>query len=113
HTRSHLFSSVAARLAFVGSALGLRSADAIGALIVLAFVLRAGWRVLRENLAILVDAAVVAPEQVLALAKGVPGVRSVHRVRSRGIRGRAHVDLHLLVDPELSVRAAHAIAHKV
>ena len=77
------------------------------------FVVRVGWRVLRENVAVLVDAAVISPEAVVTIAHGVDGVGSVHRVRSRGVPGAAHLDLHLQVDPDLSVRDAHAIAHRV
>jgi divalent metal cation (Fe/Co/Zn/Cd) transporter len=43
----------------------------------------------------------------------VPGVRGVHRVRSRGTRAAVHVDLHVLLDGDLSLRRAHDFAHEV
>ncbi|HJZ86955.1 MAG TPA: cation diffusion facilitator family transporter [Polyangia bacterium] len=113
HTASDMLASIAVLIAFVGARAGVRWADPLGGLIVLALVLRVGWRVLRENVAVLVDAVVVDPDRVRELAAAVAGVRSIHRVRSRGTVGAAHLDLHLLVDPELTVRAAHGMAHKV
>src|SRR5262245_36464102 len=111
HTMSDMMASIAVLLAFVGARLGVRWADPLGGLVVLAMVLRVGVRVLRENVQVLVDAAAVSPARVKGLAAEVPGVSGVHRIRSRGTAGAAHLDLHLLVDPEISVRAAHTIAH--
>jgi cation diffusion facilitator family transporter len=113
HTASDLLASIAVLVAFVGSRLGLRLADPIGALVVLAFIARVGWRVLRDNIAVLVDAAPIDATRVEALGRQIPGIHSVHRVRSRGAPGAIHVDLHMQVDPTLSVRAAHALAHRL
>ena len=113
HTASDMLVSITVLVAFICTRAGLRWADPVGALLVLVLIVRVGWRVLRENVQVLVDAAVVDPERIRTLASGVKGVESVHRVRSRGAPGAVHVDLHMQVDPELSVATAHAIAHQV
>jgi divalent metal cation (Fe/Co/Zn/Cd) transporter len=46
-------------------------------------------------------------------ASTVPGVRGVEKCFARKTGLRYHVDLHLEVDPEMTVRQSHEIAHKV
>jgi cation diffusion facilitator family transporter len=113
HTASDVIASGVVLLAFIGARAGLAYADPVGALVVLCFIAQIGWRVLKQNLSVLVDAAVVDPQRVIDLARAVSGVDSIHRIRSRGIPGAAHLDLHLQVDPTITVRAAHEIAHEV
>src|SRR5262249_49978800 len=113
HTASDMLVSITVLVAFIATRAGLRWADPAGALVVLVLIVRVGWRVLRQNVQVLVDAAVVDPERIQKLAASVKGVESIHRVRSRGAPGAVHVDLHMQVDPEMPVTRAHAIAHEV
>ena len=43
----------------------------------------------------------------------MPGVRGVEKCYARKTGLRYHVDLHLEVDPEMTVRQSHEIAHEV
>ena len=43
----------------------------------------------------------------------MPGVRGVEKCFARKTGLRYHVDLHLEVDPEMTVRQSHEIAHEV
>jgi len=47
------------------------------------------------------------------LAREESGVRGVEKCFARRTGVRYHVDLHLEVDPELTVRQSHEIAHRV
>jgi cation diffusion facilitator family transporter len=117
HHRSDALSSVPAVLA-VGGAMLLPAwsmLDRIGAIVVSLFILHAAWRIVRPALAELVDAGASAKvrARIDALARGVPGVQDVHALRTRYLGGRLQVDLHVLVDPQLTVREGHRIAHAV
>ena len=46
------------------------------------------------------------------IACNVDGVIECHKIRTRGTKGQIFVDLHMLVNPALSVEEAHAIAEK-
>ena len=46
-------------------------------------------------------------------AESVPGVCSCHSIRSRGSRGEVYIDLHIGVDPALSVDQAHRLSMDV
>jgi cation diffusion facilitator family transporter len=114
HHRSDAFSSIPAVLA-VGGAILLPSAvwlDRAGAIVVCVFILWASVGILKPALAELVDEA--APESVqreLAdLALRVEGVRSAHALRTRTLGASLAVDLHVEVDPELTVARGYEIA---
>jgi len=51
--------------------------------------------------------------QIRAAAARVPGVRGVEKCFARKTGLRYHVDLHLEVDPEMTVRQSHEVAHEV
>ncbi len=51
--------------------------------------------------------------QVRAVAARVPGVAAIEKVHARKSGARFWVDMHVQVDPEMSVRDAHALAHAV
>lgn len=113
HTTSDVLVSFSVVGSLVGSALGVSMLDpivAVGVAIVL------GWSafgVLRRAAHSLSDAAAVDLEQIVAVARQVPGVRDCHAVRARGPAGRVRVDLHILVDGAMPVDQAHAIAESV
>ena len=89
--------------------------DRVGAVVVSLFILRVSWDVLKPALSELVDRGATRKERerIAQLARGVQGVRDVHRIRARRIGSRFLVDLHILVQPEISVRAGHDISEAV
>ncbi len=117
HHRSDALSSIPAAAA-VGLA-QLRPAwafvDRIGALVVCIFILYAAWRILRPAIAQLIDEG--APEdkqrRLELLALGVDGVLSAHALRTRYSGSKLHVDVHIEVDPDLTVAEGYAIARHV
>jgi cation diffusion facilitator family transporter len=113
HTASDVLVTAAVLASFTAAHYGVAWADPVGALAVIAALGWVAWRVLSLNLGILVDSAAVDADRVEAIAMGVEGVRGCHRIRSRGTRSAAHLDLHILLDNETSLRRAHAVAHRV
>ena len=93
--------------------MGLSSADPIGPLGVLAITALIAWRILSSNLSILVDRVVIDAERIRGVALAVPGVVDCHRVRSRGVAGSVHLDLHILVDGSHPLRIAHELSNLV
>src|SRR5262249_58609436 len=51
--------------------------------------------------------------QIREAATSVSGVRGVEKCFARKTGMRYHVDLHLEVDPDMTVRQSHGIAHEV
>jgi cation diffusion facilitator family transporter len=90
-------------------------ADRYGGFVVGLIVVSAGIRVVRETTMQLMDtmpdARLIA--QIREAASGVPGVRGVEKCFARKTGFKYHVDLHLEVDPEMTVRQSHKLAHHV
>jgi cation diffusion facilitator family transporter len=113
HTASDVLVSVAVIASLLATRVGIRWADPICALLVLAVIARVAWRILSDNLGILLDRAVIDADLIKTVVVAVAGVAGCHRVRSRGVDGAIQIDLHLALDGALSLHAAHAISHMV
>jgi len=84
HFRSDMWSSIAVLFGLFGVALGHAWADAAAALAVAVFICIAGYRLGRRTIETLTDTAPAGvSEHVAALARQVPGVVAVERVRVR------------------------------
>ncbi len=118
HHRSDALSSVPAGLAVLGAELFPAWAylDTIGALVVAVFILQFAWRITLPELNKLLDrrASKRTTEEICRIARETDGVRDTHAVRSRYVSGSdLAVDLHVLVDGDMSVRRGHEIAGAV
>lgn len=82
------------------------------ALCVAAFIAHAAYAVFRDVMPILTDRVAFDPAEVRAVVMDVPGVVSVHDIRSRGPPRESYVQMHLVVD-KADVLGAHAIADEV
>lgn len=91
------------------------AADHYGGFVVGIVVVVTGVRVLRdaslELMDTMPDAELMA--RVRATALGVPGVRGVDKAYARKTGMRYHVDLHVEVDPAMSVAEAHGVGGHV
>ncbi|MDW8065416.1 MAG: cation diffusion facilitator family transporter [Anaerolineae bacterium] len=113
HTRTDVFVTLSVLASLAAVRLGLPWLDPMVALGVVGVIIAAGLRILRSTALVLTDSAAVDPAEVERVALSVPGVRSIHRVRSRGTPDETYLDLHLKVDPAMSTEQAHAIATEV
>lgn len=113
HTQTDLYITISVLLSLVGVWLGWIWLDVIVAGVVVALIVRAAFEILIDTSRWLTDEIVVDPEAIEEIAYGAPGVRFVHRIRSRGTRDAAFVDLHVKVDPGMSTSQAHAVASEI
>jgi cation diffusion facilitator family transporter len=113
HTQSDLYASAAVVASFVAVRAGVSWGDEVATLLVVALVARVAWEVFRENVPVLIDAAILDPGEVAAVARSVAGVSDVHRIRSRGVPSAVELDLHMLVPARTPTGDAHCIAEEV
>lgn len=113
HHRSDAISSVPVLLSVGASQLlpGWGFLDAVGALFAAGFILKAageiGWPALREMADTGAEAKIL--ERIRDIAVGTEGVRNLHDLRTRYIGSSLHVDLHLVVGPDITVLEGHRI----
>jgi cation diffusion facilitator family transporter len=115
--RSDVISSIAAVLA-VGAGIidpRLSFIDNIGAIIVAVFILKVAWDILAPAFSELIDsgASEVVQKRILNTVLNFDYVKGAHAVRTRKTGNNIYVDLHVLVDGNMSVTDSHIITEKI
>ncbi len=113
HTRADIYLSVSVIAGLIAVRLGLPIVDPILALIIAVLIAKIGIDIIRSSSRVLLDRVAVDTNDVERIARAVPGVTTVHRIRSRGHEGDVFIDLHAKVDPAMPTEQAHSIAHEV
>ncbi|MEN1727704.1 MAG: cation diffusion facilitator family transporter [Pseudomonadota bacterium] len=115
HSRSDALSSLVVIAGVAGTMIGYRWLDLIAALIVALMIGRMGWRFLAQSVVELVDTGLSeARERKLdELIRSVHGVRDHGSLRTRQMGGRILMDVEVVMDGDLSLSAAHEIAHRL
>lgn len=113
HTRSDVFVSMAVIASLIAARFGYPQLDIVAALVITFMIARAALEILRRSAERLTDVAAVSSERVREVALTVPGVISVHKIRSRSGPAGAYADLHVQVAPGLRLDEAHEIGHRV
>ncbi len=113
HTLSDVFATLLVLASYAAAHAGITWADPVAAVMVMALIARAGLEVLRENVPVLLDAAVIEPARVRETVLAVPGVAGCHELRSRGSAQAVLLDLHIQVDPRMTVLDGHHLSHRV
>lgn len=115
HHRSDALSSLIVAAGIGGSLAGFAYLDSIAAMIVALMVAKIGVELSWQALSELIDTG-LAPKDLAAIRAGilaVNGVRALHLLRTRRIGGQALVDVHIIVDPAISVSEGHQISEQV
>jgi cation diffusion facilitator family transporter len=117
HHRSDALSSVAVLIGVLATQINpdWYLADAVAALLVSLFLLRVCYQLLRDSAKELTD---TAPEGAILLelarrAEKVNGVMQVHDLKARHHGPNLLVEMHVVVDRDLSIYDAHEIAEDV
>lgn len=115
HTRSDVFVSTAVLGGFLAIRLGYPAADPIIALGIGLLIARMGIGILYGAAEVLIDSMNLPcdPALVRAVVMDTPGVAGYHDFRCRGKPGEIFADIHVTVDPALSIARAHAISEEV
>jgi cation diffusion facilitator family transporter len=118
HHRSDAITSLAAAIG-IGIALiggeGYEAADSWAAIAAACVIAWNGLRLLRPALNDLMDRSPNREliEQIRGLAETIPGVGGVEKCLVRKMGYQYFVDMHVEVDPQMTVQRSHDIAHEV
>jgi len=115
HSRSDAISSIVVFIGVGGAMMGYHYLDAVAAVAVAVMIAKIGLDLVLSSTRELIDTA-LEPELVESIREAITnvnGVRALHMLRSRRSGGQALVDLHLQVDPRISVSEGHQIGDTV
>lgn len=114
HTKSDIFVSLGVLVTLIGIKLGLPSIiDPIASLVVSIFIIHSAYEIFKSSTGILVDQAIVDENTVENIIYGFEEIKDVHKIRSRGSENDVHIDMHIMVDPDISVEQSHTLTHSI
>ena len=115
HKRSDVFVSIIVLFSVIGSRLGLTWLDSAGAIVIALLIVKIGIQMIWHSVQELIDRGVDEKtlSKIVAIVKSNPGVRSIHQLRTRLHANSIFVDLHIIVDPFISVSEGHHIGEEV
>lgn len=112
HHRSDALSSVAVIIGLLLLQFGFGHGDQIAAVAVGMMIIWVGVRVVGDCMRELTESAVDQDtiEHIKQIIGADPSIRQWHKLRTRSVGREVFLDLHILVDPDLNITAAHEIA---
>ena len=115
HHRSDALSSVAVVVGFISLKFGFDYGDQIAAVAVGLMVILVAVRIISDCLRELTEGAVDSGtiEHIENVINADSSIRQWHKLRSRTVGREVFLDLHILVDPDLTIAAAHEIAESL
>ncbi|GAI18389.1 unnamed protein product, partial [marine sediment metagenome] len=115
HHRSDALSSVAVFIGFISLEFGFGHGDQVAAIAVGLMIIWVGVRVVSDSLRELTEGAVDSDtiERIRDVINADSSIRQWHKLRTRTVGREVFLDLHILVDPDLDIAAAHQISESL
>jgi cation diffusion facilitator family transporter len=118
HHRSDVITSLAAAIGISVALLGgkgYESADEVAAIVAAGIIVWNAWRLLRPAVNELMDRSPSRElsERIRHIAESVKGVERVEKTLVRKMGYHFYADMHIEVDPQMTVQHSHEIAHEV
>jgi len=115
HHRSDALSSVAVVIGFISLEFGFGHGDQVAAIAVGLMIIWVGVRIISDTFRELTEAAVDqgTVEHIKEIINSDSSIRHWHKLRTRMVGREVFLDLHILVDPDLKITAAHEIAESL
>lgn len=112
HHRTDAISSVVVLIGVLGSILGYIYLDAIAAILVGIMILYVSWKIGINSLKELVDTGIETEkiEELKQKISNIKGVHSLHMLRTRKHANQIMIDMHIQVNPFLTVSEGHIIS---
>ncbi len=114
HTKSDIYVSFGVLFSLFAIKMGLPAyIDILMSCIVSLFILHAAWEILRDNVGILLDSKVLDEKRVRNIILTHSEIKGVHKIRTRGTLAHVYMDLHILVDKDMTVEYSHKLSHSL
>jgi len=115
HHRSDALSSVAVLIGIIAMQFGFHFGDQVAAIAVGIMIISVAADVVGKSISELAESAVDenTVRQIKQIISADDQIRQYHHLRTRTVGREVFLDLHILVDPALSISAAHEISEKL
>lgn len=114
HTKADILTSTSVIITLVVVKLGYPILDPLATVFISLFIAHAGYEIVKESSAVLCDtAAILDVDKIADIVLGIKGVRTCHKIRTRGRPDDIHVDLHVQVNAGMHIDNAHRISYAI
>jgi cation diffusion facilitator family transporter len=113
HNLSDFLITAAVFIGLVSSKYQIRYVDSAVAIAITLYLIFLGVHLLKVNIQPLLDQRVLDSKAVENVVYSVKDVLHCHHIRSRGEGNHHFLDLHIHLDPNMSLNKAHDISHEV
>ncbi len=114
HTKADIFTTLSVIFALVVIKLGYPLIDPLVTVLISLFIVHAGYVIIRDSSRVLCDtAAILDVKKIVDIVLGIRGVKTCHKIRSRGRPDDIHVDLHVQVNPNMHMDDAHKVSYAI
>jgi cation diffusion facilitator family transporter len=114
HTRSDIFISFGVLITVICVKLGLPAIiDSVVSMLVSIFIFHAAYEIFAASSGVLLDKAAVDKEKIKDIVMKFSNVKDAHDIRSRGKEDDIYIDMHIMLDPNMSVEESHKLIHDI
>ena len=112
HHRTDAASSIAVVIGFIALKFGYDYGDQVAAVVVGLMIIIVGAKIVRDCMEEFAERAADSDtiEQIKDIIESEKRIRGWHKLRTRNVGRQIFLDLHILVDPQLSITEAHEIS---
>lgn len=114
HTKADILTSLSVIIALIFIKLGYPIIDYIVTIFISLFIAYSGYDIVKESSAILCDTiAILDEKKIREIVQGVKGVKTCHKIRTRGRPDDIYLDLHVQVNANMHMDEAHRLSSQI
>lgn len=114
HTKADIFTSLSVILSLILIKSGFTLIDPIITFIICFFIAEAAFQILKSSSKVLCDTvAIINTKKISNIVLDIKGVKTCHKIRTRGRPDDINVDLHVQVNPDMHIDTAHKISYAI
>lgn len=114
HTKSDILISVGVLITLALVKLGAPLIiDKIISFVVATFILYTALNIFKMTISVLVDKSIIEEKEIKDAVEDFDEIKEIHKIRSRGCENEIYIDMHIMVDPDMTVEASHELEHNI
>lgn len=114
HTGADVLTSLSVIIALAVMRLGLPILDPIATIFISLFIAYTGFDIVKKSSVVLCDhVAILDTKKIEDIVLNIRGVKSCHKIRSRGRPDDINLDLHVQVKADMRIEDAHRISSSI
>ena len=77
------------------------------------FILHGAYEIFKSTIKILVDGAIIEENVIREIVVEFKEIKDIKNIRSRGSENDIHIDMDIMVEPDMTVEKSHELSHSI